>query len=247
VIKIPFILVAALMSACSLHQDSVRRGDVIRHAVGTTVQLYAVQGDSVRRAGSGIVLGTNQTGKAALVLTTEHFLRKLQNPKILVNDAYRKATAEAVLVTINRDLDLALLAVRGMHADRLVLRDQAQLGDPVWAVAFPWGKRRTVVSGVVSQIRWLQQGRENVPIDGPVILIDAAVSYGASGGGVYHSDDGALAGMIRGYRSTELSLPGEKSSTLTIPAAGETTVIPAADIIAFLRKEGLDYLIAPRQ
>ena len=32
------------------------------------------------------------------------------------------------------------------------LRQEAFLGDEVWVVAFPWGRRRTVVKGVVSQI-----------------------------------------------------------------------------------------------
>ena len=45
------------------------------------------------------------------------------------------------------------------------------LGDDIWVVAFPWGRRRTVVTGVVSQIAWDEPLGPNAPIVGRDVFL----------------------------------------------------------------------------
>ena len=45
-----------------------------------------------------------------------------------------------------------------------------------------------------------EEQHTEVPIEGPVKLVDAPVSYGTSGGGVYDATTGGLLGLVRGYR-----------------------------------------------
>ena len=86
--------------------------------------------------------------------------------------------------TIVGALILGLAIVAGGYLVSSSLdRTSARLGDNVWVVSFPWGRRGTVVNGFVSQITdaW---SSVPLPLEGPAGLIDAAVSYGTSGGGV---------------------------------------------------------------
>jgi hypothetical protein len=77
------------------------------------------------------------------------------------------------------------------------------------------------------------------PVEGPVGLIDAAVSYGTSGGGVFDAESGNLVGIVRGYRTARLALPGTPAQSLEFPIAGETTVVPALQILCTLEQKSL--------
>ena len=113
------------------------------------------------------------------------------------------------------------------------LSETAYLVDPMWVIAYPWGRARTVVNGAVSQIEQGPDDQPRDPIKGPVRLIDASVSYGMSGGGVFDSKSGRLVGLVQGYRTAQLSLPSS-AELLKLPVAGETTVISTAKIACFL-------------
>ena len=91
---------------------------------------------------------------------------------------------------------------------------------------------------MVSQIASADDG-DLLPFEGPVGLIDAAVSYGTSGGGVFDGESGRLVGIVRGYRTAKLAMPGNDAAPLEFPIAGETTVIPTSDILCLLRRAGL--------
>ena len=136
---------------------------------------------------------------------------------------------------IDPEADLALVEVDGLPGAAIDMRPAANLGDPIWVVAFPWGRERTVISGVISQVAQTSQPSDGrAPLGGAVRLIDASVSYGMSGGGIFSQENGALLGLVRGYRSAELSFPGSTSGALTLPVAGETTVISVLKIRCFL-------------
>jgi hypothetical protein len=55
---------------------------------------------------------------------------------------------------------------------------------------------------VVSQRR---VGEGNFSIEGTTRMVDASASYGASGGGVFDVDTGALIGIVEGYRLAQMS------------------------------------------
>lgn len=241
------ILVAvAALAGCTTLNGSDHRARVLAHTLTSTVQLFDLRQDDTRRAGSGIVLGPAAGSNDTLILTTRHFLEPLTEQTILVVDPLRRKQQKAHIVAVSKESDLAIVAVSGLKLTPVSLKREARLGDSIWVVAFPWGSRRTVVSGVVSQIAW-GENPDAVPIAGPVKLIDAAVSYGASGGGVYDANDGKLLGIVRSHRSAKLALPGDDEPKVKIPVAGETTVVSTQEIHAFLKAQNLDYLLEARR
>lgn len=236
-------VLAASLSACATAHQADSRAHVISQTLTSTVQLFDVRKDGAHRAGSGVVLGRARNPEFTLILTTKHLLTPIIEQTIMVMDPLWRKQVTATIVAISDEYDLALLEVGGdLTLTPVAFKTQARLGDPIWVVAFPWGRRRTIVSGVVSQIAWGEERHTEVPIEGPVKLVDAPVSYGTSGGGIYDATTGGLLGLVRGYRSAELAVPGSESAVLKIPVAGETTVVSTEDIRRFLKAQNLEHL-----
>ena len=228
------LLTALSCGACVTEYNGEHRSDLIRKMMTSTVQIFDVREDGGNRAASGIVLGPGVKPGQLLILTTKHFLEPATNHDIRVMGPLRRKKVKAEVVAIGADNDMAVLAISGLELTPVKFKNEAQLGDRVWVVAFPWGRRRTVVEGIVSQINWGKKQPAEVLIEGPVSLVDAPVSYGTSGGGVYDAGNGALLGIVRGYRSAELAVPGSDAAVIKIPVAGETTVISTSEILQFL-------------
>jgi len=90
----------------------------------------------------------------------------------------------------------------------------------------------TLVGGIVSQVNGDPPGDRATA---PRLIVDASVSYGSSGGGVYDAD-GRLVGVVEGYRTARVSFEGDASPQyINVPVPGETYVVPLADIRRFLR------------
>jgi serine protease Do len=70
-------------------------------------------------------------------------------------------------------------------------------------------------------------------------MIDASVSYGASGGGVFDAATGTLVGIVESYRTARVALPTQPEKTLDLPVPGETTVVGAPAIRRFLETAGV--------
>ena len=120
------------------------------------------------------------------------------------------------MVSLSPDVDLALLEVETTDIPVAALKPAAQLGDEVWVVAFPRGRRATLVSGVISQLA--QDG----VVEGAAAMVDAPVSYGASGGGVFDPSTGHLVGIVEGYRTARVKVTGS-------PGANRGHSIPGRD------------------
>ncbi|MCG8361152.1 MAG: serine protease [Kiloniellales bacterium] len=238
------LLALLLVAACSVAgpsnqtawQDRAEPQDIIAESLASSVQLFA-QREVGRRAGSGVVLDVDD-GRA-LVLTAGHLLVPGAEQSVVAIAPGSGARLEASLLLLDEAADIALFEVEGLAAPPVRLKEEARLGDPVWVVSFPWGRRGTFVTGVVSQIAD-RDGRPGIPIAGPVGLIDAAVSYGTSGGGVFDARSGRLLGIVRGYRTAKITLPGGDAGKLEFPIAGETTVIPTTEILCRLGDAGLE-------
>jgi serine protease Do len=71
-------------------------------------------------------------------------------------------------------------------------------------------------------------------------MVDASVSYGASGGGVFEAATGALIGVVESYRTARMTVPTTPEKVLDIPVAGETTLVSSAAIVRFLSASGLE-------
>jgi S1-C subfamily serine protease len=201
---------------------------IIAHSLAASVQLQSDREGGVRRWGSGVAFSRDGI-RRTLILTAAHLVTPAVSQTVYVTIP-GGTPAEAVIVAVDEEADVAVLAADDLAVTPIALQDTAQLGDHVWVVSFPWGRRGTVVSGVVSQIAAAEKADTSLPISGPVSLIDAAVSYGTSGGGVFDAKTGQLVGIVRGYRTAKLSLPGAPDQSLDLPIAGETTVISTATI-----------------
>jgi S1-C subfamily serine protease len=234
------ILLISLLASCAPRNEIEAKNRIIRTALDSTVQLFTERQGGVTRAGSGVILGpASETGRVH-VLTTAHLLEPVEEQSITALSPPHHDRLPVKLLSIDTDADLALLEVEGLPSGNMTLADSANLGDRIWVVAFPWGRERTVVGGVVSQIRSEKPQEDGrAALGGHVRLIDASVSYGMSGGGVFSQQTGQLLGLVRGYRSAELSFSGAQSGSLTLPVAGETTVISTPRIRCFLSQTQL--------
>jgi hypothetical protein len=97
------------------------------------------------------------------------------------------------------------------------------------------------VSGVVSQVA---APSGELLLAGPARMVDASVSYGSSGGGVFDAHSGELVGIVESYRTAKVTIPEMKERPLQVPVAGETTLVPAAVIVLFLVDSGLGDFLA---
>jgi hypothetical protein len=70
-------------------------------------------------------------------------------------------------------------------------------------------------------------------------MVDASVSYGSSGGGVFDAQSGELVGIVESYRTAKIAIPELKDRVLEVPVPGQTTVIPAPVILRFIVDSGL--------
>lgn len=234
------ILGVALLSGCASTEATPSKNDVIAHTLATTVQVAVAGPGGSRRLGSGILLGVDPHADRTLVLTAHHVVGPDDRRHLAVRfPSGRRHEVEAVLLASDPESDLALLAIAGSDAPGTQLRQEAFLGDEVWVVAFPWGRQRTVIKGVVSQIGVSDDAAPAALIAGPVRLIDASVSYGMSGGGVFDAGTGDLLGIVRGYRTGQLSVQGADAGPFQVALAGETTVVSAARIVCFLAASGV--------
>jgi serine protease Do len=234
---VPLAFGLALLLGCA-SDEGRPKNEVIAQTLATTVQVVAERPDGASRSGSAVVLGEGPDGRSFMI-TADHVLAPDAEQRLAVYfpDGHRRADAD--LLARDSDADLTLLAVKGFGDAGVRLQKEAFLGDDVWVVAFPWGRRRTVVKGVVSQLAASDQGPpEEASLGGPIQLIDASVSYGMSGGGVFDARTGDLLGIVRGYRTAQLSIEGSDARPLQVPLAGETTVVSAAQIACFLAANG---------
>ena len=88
-------------------------------------------------------------------------------------------------VAIDKDHDLAILKVTGLHAPALPLgnSDNVQVGETVYAVGNPRGLEGTFSPGAISSVR----SGDNTVIRGKILQITAPISPGSSGGAVLNN------------------------------------------------------------
>lgn len=230
---------ACLLGACAsvpVMGPAPGRGEVIRRALASTVQIRSEREGGGRRAGSGVVVALDARADIAFVLTARHFLEPAVRQQLFVTVPGTGRRFRADVRAMSDEADLALVEVQGLQAPPVTVQATARLGDEVWVVGFPWGRRLTIVSGVVSQIA---TETDDVPLEGAPRMVDASVSYGSSGGGVFDATTGALIGIVEGYRTARVAVDTRPERTVDIPVPGETTLVPVGEITRFLGAVGL--------
>jgi len=229
------LAIGVLLSGCASSGGS-ERSEVIRRILPSAVQLRSEREGGGRRAASGVVLAADSSAKRCWILTTRHFLDPAIQQELYVASPTRKGRVKASVTAESPDVDLAVIEVTGIDLPPVKLKEIVRLGDDVWVAAFPWGRQLTVVSGVVSQLG-VEEGE--LTVEGPIRMVDASVSYGASGGGVFDAESGALVGIVEGYRTAHISVPDKPDRVMQLPVAGETNVISVRAILDFLSASGL--------
>ena len=234
------VLILTMSVGCAI--DSLCRSsreEVIQQVVPSSVQIVIEREGQRYRSGSGVAIGARLSGQGTecLVLTSGHTLsqRSDKDQVFMLFGRHRGAGSKvSAVVVAHRDtdeMDLALLRATSGECVPGQFGNPPALGDAIWVVAYPWGRNMTLVSGIVSQVN------ANQPDDratAPRLIVDASVSYGSSGGGVYDAD-GGLVGVVEGYRTARVSFEGSASPQyVTLPVPGETYVVPLADIRRFL-------------
>jgi S1-C subfamily serine protease len=209
------------------------RSALIRGILASTVQLRSEREGAIRRAASGVVVAVDLRSQRTWIVTARHFVDPSPPQNIYVRLPGRISVVPATLAFVSPDRDLALIEAQYLDVAPARLKMEASLGDEILVVAFPWGQRFTVVQGVVSQVSTLAS------ITGPARMVDASVSYGSSGGGVFDAQTGELVGIVEGYRIAKVAIPEMKERVLEVPVAGETTLISAPAILRLLVDSGL--------
>lgn len=232
-----------VLAACAGTEPAPSKRAVLVQMLATSAQLFVEREGGVRRSGSGVILSTGLPEGRVAIITTAHTLEPPveQTAYVVAGTKRERIPADIVAVDAARDLALVTASVAGVS--EAALAGGAELADEILIVAFPWGRERTVVNGAVSQIAAQASIEDPLSISGPVGLVDATVSYGMSGGGVFDRRTGQLVGLVRGYRTAHLSLSSQ-DTPLKLPIAGETTVISTRDMVCFLRSVGYEGLIA---
>ncbi len=218
------------------------RERVLQRILPATVQVSLEQDGRRFRSGSGVVVAARPSGQDSecFVMTSGHTLAGFADPQqvFVLFDRHRgkktKVRARMLAQRESDDLDLALLQVRAPQCLAAELGPPPGLGDAVWVVAFPWGREMTLVAGVVSQLN-----PDTPDESGSRLMVDASVSYGASGGGVFDATTGRLIGLVEGYRTARVSFKGDSAGRyIDVPVPGETYVAPLVDIRRFLGESG---------
>jgi len=210
------------------------RSELIRRILASTAQLRSEREGGGQRAASGVVLATDPSAGRVWILTTLHFLDPPRPQKVYVRLPGRESAVPGTIAFLNRDLDLVIIETAQLDVAPIRMQLAADLGADVLVVAFPWGQRVTVVRGTVSQLDSLRGD-----VVGPPHMVDASVSYGSSGGGVFDAKTGELLGIVQSYRTAKVAIPEMRERVLEVPVAGETTLIPAATIMRFLEAANL--------
>lgn len=237
------LAIGVLLAACSNTEPELSKRAMLAHMVTTSAQIFVDREGGVRRAGSAVILSTDLPQDGTAILTTAHLLEPPVEQSAFVVAGAQGKRIPVEIVAVDPERDLALLTAHLAGVSQVALAGRAELADEILIVAFPWGRQRTVVKGAVSQIAKQPSIEDPFSIEGPVALVDATVSYGMSGGGVYDKQSGQLVGLVRGYRTAHLSLSSD-DPPLKLPIAGETTIISTRDIVCFLRSIGYEQLIA---
>jgi S1-C subfamily serine protease len=230
--------------------DALRR-ETIRKILPTAVQIVVEQDGTRVRTGSGVIIGSrpSEAGTDCYVLTAGHVFTGLaaDGQIYALLGRHRGGTGSRARATLlarreSGNIDAALLEIRpeaGCAAAEL--GNAPALGDDILALGFPWGRAMTLASGIVSQVPLEESDAR--------LMIDASVSYGVSGGGVYDAT-GKLIGIVEGYQTAQVSYRDTdkqaKPRSFQIPVPGETYVVSLSEIRRFLQETGLTGVVLPR-
>lgn len=238
-------IVLTLASGCAAAKSGEpTREQVLAGVLPSAVQVVLEQQEGRRfRTASGVAIAAHPTtdGPECFILTSGHTFGGTVRGKevfVVVGSHQGVGTKVPATLLVARDDGRQDLALLKAGTDRCVparVHQPPKLGDLVWVVAFPWGRRLTLSRGIISQV---DLDRPADPEQETRLMVDASVSYGASGAGVFDERTGGLIGIVEGYSTARVSFPGTTSSYIEVPVPGQTFVSSLAQVRRFLREIG---------
>lgn len=173
--------------------------------------------------GSGTII-RNRAGEQLIVVTVAHVIRSMQKrkQKVHVLTTYSKIPKKMMVWKISDDRDLALLISYSKEVSDgpyVELAGSApSIGDQVWAIGGPLGKRLTVTKGIVSNF---EKGKKK-----QLYRFTAEIFFGNSGGGLFNERN-ELVGVVHGMQYIIIGF-----NTIFVPGAG--FAVSLKDIKSFL-------------
>ena len=247
---LPAVVIAMLGYGCAgAPLGPPSREDVLARLLPSAVQIVLEHPEGRRfRTGSGVIIASRPAGSGpsdraeCFVLTSGHTVAGIAGQKaiyLLFGRQRGEGTKASAVVVAHRetpDVDVALLRAESRDCVPARPAEAPRLGEEVWVLTFPWGRNMVLAGGIVSQVRWEGAAdRESASH----LMVDASVSYGSSGGGVYEARGGGLIGLVEGYRTARVtSQGGESPWYIDVPMPGQTLVTPLSEIRRFLTDTG---------
>jgi S1-C subfamily serine protease len=187
--------------------------------------------------GSGFILN-----KDGLILTNNHVIGNAQSGNIEVR-LYDKHSYKATVVTVDRGHDLALLKINAPNLVPATLAETStglQVGQRVYAIGNPFGLSGTMTRGIISAIRTIRGGENNLIED--AIQTDASVNPGNSGGPLLNSR-----GEVIGITTMIASNGVEQSAGIGFAIPINTAKAVLADYAKYgrVRRPTLDIVTLP--
>lgn len=188
--------------------------DVVEQVQRSTVRIDVLTCDGERGMGSGFVVGDK------LVMTAAHVVDQAGSISLQVDGTVRTAQ----VIDIDFDADVALLRAEDSLAEpALTLApEKVRLGSELAVLGFPnLVQDLRVTRGVVSSLNFQLSYEGRFTIKNPVMVTDAAINGGNSGGPVVDRT-GSVIGLVTGK---QLLLADLKTSS-----EGTAYVVPSVDL-----------------
>ncbi|MCY1034905.1 serine protease [Corallococcus sp. BB11-1] len=245
--QVPFVVERVRSMPAPVAQPT--RKAMVRRILPLNVRLVTTEGGKVRRAASGVVIGTEvgASGPVSYVLTNAHAVEQgdLVDPVLKVvldrRAESHEYAAEVVAMGQVPDVDLALLRVPGVTwpAAELAGDDELEPGEDVVVAASPYGRALSISGGMVSQVEWDKETKHP-----RMLKTDAPIGYGASGGGIFSLETGRLLAIVEGYRTAKVDFEvAAQNYSFDVPMPGETFAAPSAKVRGFLQAKGFGRLL----
>jgi serine protease Do len=199
--RVGLVLLGALVGSCASTAANAPRArltpkDIVQRSSPAIVRIEA--GD--HKIGTGFILD-----KAGVVATNLHVVAGESTIKVRLLDGTLYPVMQ--IAGLDRDRDLALLKIvpaKPLPVLKLGDSDTLSAGDQIVAIGNPLGLDYSVTSGLISQVRPLNQ-------DLTILQISAAISPGSSGGPLFNQF-GEVVGVTTWYvavgQSINLAVPG---------------------------------------
>jgi S1-C subfamily serine protease len=229
----------------------------MKEILGHNVRVLLYDGQDAKKTASGVVVGTEVTGGGAVsyVMTNAHALdaagMKAPDVRVIIDRPWEgdgadpvEVPAEPVAIGEVPQMDLALLRIRGVRLQPAEVAVPGDLipGDAVVVASAPFGRSISLSGGLVSAVEWDRKSG-----GAQMLKTDAAIGYGASGGGIYSVETGRLLAIVEGYRTARVGVELQKEQfSFDVPMPGETFAAPATKVRAFLQQNGFARLLDGR-